>query len=397
MNLLIIGAHLANRGSELMLRSLVGELRRRHPCMRLAISPRTAGLGRVDDLELDRLAFPLPHVGDRWRFAAGFALRRLPVRPGRLAWEQVDLIFDIAGFAYSDQWGAHPAANLARLLADAGRHGARTVLLPQAFGPFDEPRTAAAMRQVIGRAERLFARDPESLAHLEALTRGGPGLAARLALGPDLTLAYAAVERDEGETGYLIPNVRMLDQGAGAWGDGYTELLAELVRRGHRPKGQRVALAVHDAKGGDLRLAREVQRAVPEHPVELVVEEDPRRLKARLAGARWVVGSRFHALASALSCAVPALALGWSHKYRHLCRDYGVEELAFDRPRPEIVGRFDRLADPGHRAELRQRLRDAQRRIVERAEAMWLTIEESIAAADAARTGDGGSGGASSR
>jgi colanic acid/amylovoran biosynthesis protein len=44
----------------------------------------------------------------------------------------------------------------------------------------------------------------------------------------------------------------------------------------------------------------------------------------------FVVGSRYHGIIAALSQMVPALVLGWSHKYFELMRDVGTEEYIAD-------------------------------------------------------------------
>lgn len=43
-----------------------------------------------------------------------------------------------------------------------------------------------------------------------------------------------------------------------------------------------------------------------------------------------MLGSRFHALIAALSSGVPAVAIGWAHKYPELLGEFGMERLVFD-------------------------------------------------------------------
>jgi colanic acid/amylovoran biosynthesis protein len=49
-------------------------------------------------------------------------------------------------------------------------------------------------------------------------------------------------------------------------------------------------------------------------------------IKSLIANCDLVVGSRFHALVAALSQGIPAMALGWSHKYLELLRPFGLEK-----------------------------------------------------------------------
>jgi polysaccharide pyruvyl transferase WcaK-like protein len=53
-------------------------------------------------------------------------------------------------------------------------------------------------------------------------------------------------------------------------------------------------------------------------------------LKAVIGRMDFVVGSRYHGIIAALSQMVPALVLGWSHKYFELVRDAGIEEYIAD-------------------------------------------------------------------
>ena len=45
-----------------------------------------------------------------------------------------------------------------------------------------------------------------------------------------------------------------------------------------------------------------------------------------------LIGSRFHSLVFALATGVPAMAIGWSHKYTELMRLMGLERFVLERP-----------------------------------------------------------------
>ena len=53
-----------------------------------------------------------------------------------------------------------------------------------------------------------------------------------------------------------------------------------------------------------------------------------------------LVTSRFHAMISGLATATPTVVVGWSHKYREVLSDFGLEDFGFDAQcldNPEIV------------------------------------------------------------
>ena len=58
----------------------------------------------------------------------------------------------------------------------------------------------------------------------------------------------------------------------------------------------------------------------------------PLQIKAAIAQSKLVIGSRYHALVSALSSDVPVLCLGWSHKYAELMNSFGQEKYMFEAP-----------------------------------------------------------------
>ena len=49
-------------------------------------------------------------------------------------------------------------------------------------------------------------------------------------------------------------------------------------------------------------------------------------IKAIIGNCDYVISSRFHALIAALSQRIPALALGWTHKYLELMKEVGLED-----------------------------------------------------------------------
>lgn len=366
MNILIIGTGFQNKGAELMLRATVEALNARIPRCNLFISPLTRSRKRGVDLDLGLIALPLPHMASPL-WSVMFRLR--PVlercRPARPSMDEMQLVVDVSGFTYSDQWGGRSTRNLAAFTNAVIGERCRLVMLPQAFGPFVNDRSRRDIAAVLEAATTVYARDPESLAHLESVTSR-----ARLGIAPDITLGYRAKERAEEDYVVIVPNIRMTQQGRGAW-QSYVDLLvnvADVIQL----CGLRIIVAVHDTGGGDERIARElVARA---RGASVFLGDSPEALKRLLAGAQFVIGSRYHALASTLSCAVPALSLGWSHKYRWLFRQYGLDDYCFEKPGGAIVERVENLTDSRTRAALRARLRQNQVRIRESIELMWRDV-----------------------
>jgi len=368
----IHGAGFQNKGAELMLRTVVDELARRLPACEAAIDPTYGPYRRRCGLSLRQMFPRRTHVGSRG-FSRRFSVQKLVAwvsggkTLGRVLRHRLSLygcdslasvqgLIDIAGFAYTDDWGPGATQDFAALTSYYKAKGRPIILLPQALGPFRREETRSAFRRVLDNATLVYARDRQSREYaLDLSPESG-----KLMEAPDITLFYPRVPLGpaaEQAPSYmcLVPNVRMLDQGKEIWGDKYLPYLTEIARESLRHDVP-VHVVVHDASGDDLGLARHLCAEISSPAVTLVQETDPIALKRLLAGSLLVVGSRYHSLVAAFSQGVPALALGWSHKYAMLLRDFGCENYAIPAQAPlESVLRCVReLADRGHNAACRE-------------------------------------------
>jgi len=111
-----------------------------------------------------------------------------------------------------------------------------------------------------------------------------------------------------------------------------------------------------------------------------VTAEDPQELKGLLGAAQGVVGSRFHALVSALSQGIPSLGTGWSHKYEALFADYGVEDqlLTLDCPEATLAESLDRLLDLERNGAQRQALTARSNALKAQSAAFWDQVFERL-------------------
>jgi colanic acid/amylovoran biosynthesis protein len=176
------------------------------------------------------------------------------------------------------------------------RHKKQLILLPQAFGPFVNKDVAKWCKALIDRSALCFPRDKTSFSNVVNLV----GKSKKVVQFPDFTLAVSPSEdaclSASGRV-LVVPNYRMLDKR-----DANLDYITFLVRAFAliRAKGLDPAFLIHDAVE-DLRI---VDLARNEGlSAEVISHDDPRVLKKLLAEASFVIGSRFHSLVSALSCA----------------------------------------------------------------------------------------------
>lgn len=288
---------------------------------------------------------------------------------------EVDAVLDAAGFAFGDQ---HPLERILRFAKQAERWtvlGKPVILLPQALGPFEKPGYAAAFGQLAAAATLVFARDAASLQH----ARQACGEQSKLRLAPDFTnLLKPGLTALSAESCRVcvVPNQRMLEQAANEAGrDSYIDFLLHSIEQVRERDFEPVAL-LHDADDRHL-VERLNDRLTDKLPITDL--RDPLAIKRFIGESHLVIGSRFHALVSALAQGVPALATSWSHKYEALFADYGQADcvLPADVSRDDLGAHIVRLLGKGRApvvAAIRERAADQERSV----RAMWGEVEVAL-------------------
>jgi colanic acid/amylovoran biosynthesis protein len=327
----IKGVQFVNKGAHLMLLAVLERLRTIAPDAQVVLAPspgspyrQRAALGAWQKLPLRWRSLDLTTLGN----AVPEPVTRLMRRYGVLTEHAIDAVLDASGYAYGDAWGAHALRATAAELQRYGRRGRPYCFLPQAFGPFEQTREAAAgFGRALAGATLVCARDEDSRAHLRSIA---PALGDRLLLCPDFTIGLAPAppdslrDRVHARSVLLIPNANMVrDRRATA---DYVELLAR-AGRWARAHGYEPCVLNHEG-AADAPLCTAIADALgTDGPRPAIVDEaDPLATKALIGAAAAVVCSRFHGCVNALSQGVPCLATSWSHKYEALYADFGVRD-----------------------------------------------------------------------
>jgi polysaccharide pyruvyl transferase WcaK-like protein len=383
MNVLLTGTSFANKGAELMMHAVLEQLRSWPEVESVAMpleagsfhQRASSGVRHLIGRKVDRLPVVEPMIE-----RVGNAVpRRVAATRGFARARDIGLVLDASGYSYSDRSGNRPSLRSARIYRRYARAGAKVVLLPQAFGPFAQEGVRDAFREVLQSTTLAFARDQESLEHLQTLARDS----LRVALAPDFTIPCGGTrtgfeERYRGRA-CLVPNIRMLrdtDQSTASW---YLEFLArasdELASRGLAPY-----ILLHESR--DTAVVDEVH-ARSSVAAEVVAHPDPRVLKAVIGSACVTVGSRYHALVSAMSSGVPAVGIGWSHKYQALFADFAVRELCIRNGAsiPEVIDLVASLAGSPERDTIRARLAARTEELSVDVAEMWAAVRAEVRAA----------------
>ncbi len=379
MTIEIRGAGFVNKGAELMLLATLAELRRAYPDAAFSMVPSAPDGSQAFDRLTALGMYPkssLIRFGIEFGRAAAFVPRRLRRRYGLVLDREIDVVIDASGFAHGDQWGEASTAALARAARRWRRRSTRLILLPQAFGPFTGRKLRRAMRQIVNDADLVMPRDAVSYGHLIDVA----GERDYIRRFPDFTNLIAGVLPDWFDpyeyAAAIVPNVRMLDKTGDSQGLRYVSFLRRCTQR-LMESGIQPFLLVHEG-AGDRQLAQRIAESCGGIPV--LSEVDPLKIKGIIGACRAVVASRFHALVSALSQGVPALASGWSHKYGQLFEDYGFPEgvLPVEADDGHIDSMVNRLTDAEAARHLATQLRDKAAGLEQRSEQMWREVHSVI-------------------
>lgn len=346
-------AEFVNKGSELMLLSAKQGIEKKIPKSKFVIPPHYIFAPYE---KYSKLGFYPKSSLFFLRIQWGLLGRLLPVQIrkayGLILDNEIDIVLDAAGFAYSDQFGSKSAIELAQSAKRWRRNKTRVVMLPQAFGPFTNVATKRAVKSIVENVDLIYARESVSYKHLTDLAGERPNIK----IAPDFTClieGFLPSDYDKSDKRVcIVPNCRMTEKTSKAEGQAYLSFMINCVKY-LKDKNAYPFLLVHETNY-DLKLARQIAQATGGLP--LVIEQDSLKVKGIIGQSKAIIGSRYHGLVSALSQNVPALGTGWSHKYQKLFDEYGFSEGLlsvtedFDKTRKKI----DMIIEPGSSAAIKE-------------------------------------------
>lgn len=302
---------------------------------------------------------------------AEFIPSKIKKRLGIVSRDEIDIVLDISGFGYSDQWGVEFAKIMADRSIVRSQKGERYILLPQAYGPFKNNKLADVAKSYFDRSEVLYVRDKVSLEYMQKLM----GADERLRLFPDFTClvkGYENVSPTKREYMCVVPNCRMIDPRHGKQGSEYLGSLIHAIEFAFK-KGVQPIIINHEGVQ-DLEIVKELKK---KSKCEVVVINggSSRYLKAIFKNALFVLGSRFHALISSLTQGVPCIGMGWSHKYEELFSDFGIKEYLVEVKGDGVLRCVDSLLDVKCRERVIEHINKGVIHYNEKAETMWSEIQ----------------------
>lgn len=363
-----------NKGAELMLHAILEMLRERYPDAKFAMAPNP-----ISQPYEKRIELKLFQKADLWYKGIQFAdlLHVVPKSTrdlfGIVLDKEIDLVIDASGFSYSDQWGVKYCMELAQVSKKWKRYGVKSILMPQAFGPFKKTLNRYFIKKAITNVDVVYARDKVSYNHLVDAV----GETSKIKIAPDFTCLVDGISPNqksfEENRICIIPNYRMIDKTSEKDGDLYLDFMIKAINYFVEAQ-EKTFILIHD-EGKDSMLANRIAEAAAQ-PIEVIEECDPLKIKGIIGASKGVLGSRFHGLVSALSQGVPALATGWSHKYKMLFEDYDFAEglVELNSSKEAISDKLGYLINVDRYQKIKCKIDENAIKLKQKARLMWEEI-----------------------
>ena len=341
MKIVLSGVETNNKGAELMLYAILQEIERKWPEAEVYIS-RSMVLQGLDYVKtsLKLHFFPIEWLVEKTHINGFLRRMKLPLISG-CNFVRGDYFFDGSGFLFSDHcklWGTTPEW-WESILKHQHRHGAKIVMLPQAFGPFETKLTQQALKVLNRYATIIMPRETVSYNYIKESGLVNMNKVHTFTDFTSLVEGKFPSQYEHLKGGIcIIPNLRMTDKGGMSY-DGYIRFLSAIAEEGKK-SGYPVYLLNHEGPK-DEKLCLRCRESLGDL-VEAVTNLNGIEVKGLIASAHVVITSRFHGLASSLNSGVPSLATSWSHKYEELLKDYGLDG-SYVLPLDNIKGALDKV------------------------------------------------------
>ena len=286
---------------------------------------------------------------------------------------EIQSVFDISGFIYSDEFGEKPCQRMADYYTKLHQSGAKIILMPQAMGPFSKPIVRKSVLKIIDSAKLIFIRDDVSFDYVTKLV----GHLEKIVYAPDFTFSLKGKEQkkynDFKDRVCIIPNDNLFSSHT-IEKNKYVGLLKSIISFCNQRKIRPFLLLHEYNKDKDLldNLNGEIERSL-----DIVSESDPLVLKAIIGNSKLIISSRYHGLINALYQSVPVIATGWSHKYEALMNEYSLGDyLISDYQTQLVIQMMNNIFDKSILDSIIKSISLENKRRKNKLDEMWKRIEK---------------------
>ena len=319
----IYGIGFPNKGAELMLYAIVDQLKKQYgDDIAICCQPWQSHidgyriLGHKNILQLGSLTFK----GMDLSFLFNFLPLKLLKTFGIVRPKDIDLVLDASGLRYSDSWGINAAKKSLKKYKKLAKKGKNFILMPQAFGPFENKELAKVIQEIVELSSLCFPRDNVSYKNIIKIC----GESDKIIQFPDFT--NLATPESNFQTDHLqnvvmiIPNQRMLDKTESSVSNNYYNFLLNAGKYLLK-KGENLVILNHEGSE-DFNICKQLSSDLG--GVEIFNHWNPLAIKAAIGRVKLLISSRVHGCVSGLSQGVPVIATSWNHKYEMLLKEYNL-------------------------------------------------------------------------
>ncbi|MBD3275397.1 MAG: hypothetical protein GF372_08815 [Candidatus Marinimicrobia bacterium] len=347
----IKGGDYNNFGDQLMLKTLISQLQSVSSKNILAVENHYCNYNVRSSLGL----YLLMWEKKKMRFSGLIAdpiIRRYSKPLGIIQRDQISAVLDISGFAYTDYWGPQNTINMARYVEMQSKRGAKIVLMPQAYGPFESPQIQEYFLRLATHTSMIYTRDKFSYNAMQNIGVDKN----KISIAPDIT-TVSPIQVPNWCTTFspyvcIIPNSRMFEQNSETKSN-YLNVLGSVAKLIQEKNRKPLFLVFEDR---DFNLVREI-KATTSAQIFISNTSDPVIIKGIISDAELVIGSRYHSLVSSLSQSVPSIGTSWAHKYEELFDDYDMSNYLIKNLKVEPLNDFvNNLLDADNNIKVRKML-----------------------------------------
>lgn len=365
-----------NRGDQLMIQSVMEQVRLHLPKAQLLVREHVFSQNQSYCIQNHLYPLQLKNTGLRcskfYSWLVNTLLRDEWINSPR----DVDVILDCRGYHITDHFIKDDdyVGFLANFYSLFNKKGRKLFMLPQAFGPFNNEASKAAIQIIFKQAAKIYAREQQSYNYLcSVLPKSN-----KIQIVPDFTCLCPAesapsIQLPKNQYVLVIPNSRMLDKTDSNISNSYLQFLYEIVDYLVK-EGEEVALLNHEGID-DEKLLYNINEKI-DGRLPIFTNLTGTEIKAIIRDCKLLISARYHGVVSGLTQGVPTLCSSWSHKYAELLKEHGCDDNVLDVADIESsVGKIkDALANPTMYSS-----KDGCEKIVEeKVNNMWMEVFEAI-------------------
>lgn len=317
---------------------------------------------------VERIIYGIPFWIKGWFTKKGVLSEREKKKlfPAILQYYESDAVVDFSGISFTDYRTFLDLIINSTWFLPAFVFKTPVFKMSQSLGPYKKLSTRIFAKYCLKRINTIVARGTESYRVTEELLPFKKGIYNL----PDVAMCLepcSVRRRDEmlselnlqGRKYVVMAPSIVVNERFG--GEAYGELFESIILQVVQKTGLPVLFVPHtrslskavgvDSASDDLTVCESIARREKLKGIDIrIVTEryNARELKGIIGAAEFSIGSRYHFLIASISSGVPAVALGWGHKYKEMFELFNLEEYAFEYHSfncEEVIKKVNKLID----------------------------------------------------